>query len=106
MNRKENILETDQLLVNYCPHFSNMCGCCAFKSGNVPLAECLDQRRDCRSVLCSRELSGNFDELVSYSTLCRYDNCQFITGFVVLLKDIHYAFDALGIGNRCPAKFH
>jgi len=72
----------------------------------MTLAECLDKRSDRGIILCSRELSGNLDELISYPSLGRYYNCQFVASFVVLFEDIHYAPDALGIGNGGPTKFH
>jgi hypothetical protein len=72
----------------------------------MTFAECLDQGGYGSVILCGREGCGDLDELVGNTALGRYDNGEFISCFVVFLKDIDNTLDTLGIGNGCPTEFH
>jgi len=65
----------------------------------MPFTQCLDQGFNGRVIACGREPGGDFDKLVGYTPLCRYNNCELIPGLMMFFQDVHDIFDTLRIGN-------
>ena len=100
VNGKEDILKADEPLFDLCSYLCNGVRSSTFEGSYMPGAEGLDQRFDCRGILCCRQCRSHFDQLVGDTPLCRDDDGEFVPGPVVVFQNIHYAPDTLGIGDR------